>query len=1431
MTSDRPHHIRVTEISQFVGMNSCERWLRLAYNEREAAGKLPFYDRLFNPLDPVLQTRGKEREEEWAQSLRSDGVKELTTASGERLVDDPESVGPLNPPSDDGEDVEIDEDDKKMDWDEFRAAVQGLDRGQPGFAREVSIDGNIGVFNVEGRIDFLIVTWHPDGPRLRVVETKSSRKDKTSHRIQAAVYEQILEQKLQENALLVTNGVITADSLQCTVGRIDESTNQIEDILNIDPLDLTRERNDIERLLQADGRIENIITTPEDEIDQLDYRLEPKCDQCVFDVHCFAESGRKRRLELLGIAPSTVRAIEKAGVDTIDQLAELDLDSDTAEEIRTHPSVQTDLADLRTKARARVDNLPDLQEGSSPPDTYPVQTLENQPQSQLPTHEQDGKQTIRIYLNVDYDYVEDRIIALAAHITNSEWELETTFEQTDDGWETDPIPVEVPPTKFSEIPDHIDAEEGDQRPFDEQSIVRCRTRNWTGDYERDTETESQFIEEFLQAMIDELIEVSDDDSEYIHFYVWSPSEIEHLIDACSRGGTRLLNHLRQLLGCRKPTEQLIYSSLQDEVRNRYATGWTGEGLAVNSALNWFSDTYHWTREVAGETEKLDHTFTQDIFDFKTELGLNDDNTWADSREDADITSKFEIHSRFFDSLPLGYMYSVWRDLPDREEIDGDENLRNVVDRYRRADRRSLKKYLGARTHALRWIDEHIEPKNEDIQKREEELSELDVFKLGVHQTARAALDFLMLDHSSAVTEWYAENMQSVSHRVPQGQVIPLQNARIGEDVCVAELDFDGFAIGVDEFRRRTSFEEGSHVRMAVYDGDPDGAPTFGQLQRMGFNGVIEEIDWDAGLLYFDRVYWPENRYRLRSRPRSGDVGEYVYSGNPDLILTDTVSDHSAGRVHDRLESGLGTHVFDWFDPTGPNIPAIEPLAEGQQETYETLLKDYLTFGDGNSLMDSQRDAIIDGLNSRVQLIHGPPGTGKTTTTAMSILMRALHRLEDGERIIVTGSTHKAVDTLLVRVQEYVEELGEQIEKFGLELPDITVAKVTSSDPDEGDVPENIDPDRVRKAGSNYRRWNQMNEDGVLVVGGTVNAVLKDINDIDELPSVDEPYQISELVVDEASMMVFPHFLALSTIVEADGHIMLAGDHRQLSPIVSHEWEEEDRPPIELYQPFSSAFEAVRDLERDESVSGQELRGSPLKHSFRLPPAIRAIIRQLYRSYDDLELEGQVAEAFEPAPDTEAQTPFEAIWNQDTGLFLLAHDERESRLSNDFEVSLVREIIDSADGLSDDSVAVLTPHTAQRSNLEMELEDELDGPIRIIDTVDSLQGDECKNIIVSATASDPTAIGGNEEFLLDLNRSNVAFSRTESRLIVLCSKTFLDHIPPELEEYNSAMLWKSLRNLCTEPVGREELQGHSVDVLWPNPDAPELEEVIKRETSE
>jgi superfamily I DNA and/or RNA helicase len=149
-----------------------------------------------------------------------------------------------------------------------------------------------------------------------------------------------------------------------------------------------------------------------------------------------------------------------------------------------------------------------------------------------------------------------------------------------------------------------------------------------------------------------------------------------------------------------------------------------------------------------------------------------------------------------------------------------------------------------------------------------------------------------------------------------------------------------------------------------------------------------------------------------------------------------------------------------------------------------------------------------------------------------------------------------------------------------------------------------------------------------------------------------------------------------------------------------------------------------------------------------------------------------------------------------------------------EVAIIQEILRHAPNLEENSVAIITPHRAQRTQLKTSLEDYAT-PIRVIDTVEKLQGGECETIIVSATASDPLAIAQNVEFILDLNRSNVAFSRVKERLVVVCAASLLNFIPADLEQYEKTLLWKALRSLCTQPLVELSIAGHTAEILTIN----------------
>lgn len=597
--------VRVTEIGEYIRHHSCERRFKLDFDRRAEAQRYPLYNRLFNSIDPVLQAVGKMREDDWEDYLQAENFQ--------RLI------------------VTLPDDREEPNWTEFVAEVQNAVVGQNVYLREVEVETRIANFNVKGRIDFLLLRWENAQPSLWIVEAKSSRRDRTYHRVQVTLYWLMIRQLLAENPIALSNKFVNSEDVKCLVVRIDETTNQPQAFLEMEPLEnLDREESDVLRLLSSEGPLNRIIITP---LQDLNYELNQKCDGCVFNTYCLPESARLRRLELLGLDPSAIRVLNNFGILTVDDLANIDLNSDVAREIRNEPGFSFRLDSLRQKARARRRNLPG---GLPNPDEYEVMSLPFSPQSQLPEHEYQGEQLVRIYLNIDYDYIENRLIALCAHVTNSSNQLVTLNQYDENG------------TWIGYDPEVRERSDDDNLfPVNGENIVEMLSDAWSGRYDDDTSAEKYLIQTFFRRLVRSIDRIAQAPHTRIHFYVWSRSEMRHLIEACSRGGSRLLRHLQELMGSRESLDQMIYSCLQSEVENRFALGWTGRGLVVTTSLTWFGQRYHWCRAIAGESVRLDQLFTQDIFDFKTDLSLNPDDTWATGSELAGANRyKYEVRSRF-----------------------------------------------------------------------------------------------------------------------------------------------------------------------------------------------------------------------------------------------------------------------------------------------------------------------------------------------------------------------------------------------------------------------------------------------------------------------------------------------------------------------------------------------------------------------------------------------------------------------------------------------------------------------------------------------------------------------------------------------------------------------------------------------------------------
>ena len=446
--------IEVNQIGEYVQRNSCARRFKLDLNGRELAREIPFYARVLNPLNPVLQEMGARKEEEWESSLREDGLTDLN---------DRGTGGPLD----------------HLSWKNFYDLLQDCSlKGMDLYAREIEIDGTFGRFFVTGRCDFLIIHWKDGTPSLRVVECKASRKDKSYHRLQLASYVLMIQAEIEEHGLSVAGIPIDPRNIEGVVVRLDEDGRSEHRIMDLPILDLETEKEDVVRLLGEKGELNRIVDA---ELDDLCYRLDPKCDSCVFSVNCLPESARKRRLELIGADTSTIRMLHASGITNIDALANLDLNGELAARVRAVPGFSDNLERLVTIAKARSSTLP----GKGKHD-YQVIPFPHSSVGCLPGHTVNGQPLVRIFMCVDYDYSENRIAALSAHVTKSDWLLSTPFRDNQEGKsEPDPVPVEVSPTK--EKPDTGP----ESRPLSGLDALIHKSTPWSGNYETDTKAEGE----------------------------------------------------------------------------------------------------------------------------------------------------------------------------------------------------------------------------------------------------------------------------------------------------------------------------------------------------------------------------------------------------------------------------------------------------------------------------------------------------------------------------------------------------------------------------------------------------------------------------------------------------------------------------------------------------------------------------------------------------------------------------------------------------------------------------------------------------------------------------------------------------------------------------------------------------------------------------
>jgi AAA domain/PD-(D/E)XK nuclease superfamily len=642
--------------------------------------------------------------------------------------------------------------------------------------------------------------------------------------------------------------------------------------------------------------------------------------------------------------------------------------------------------------------------------------------------------------------------------------------------------------------------------------------------------------------------------------------------------------------------------------------------------------------------------------------------------------------------------------------------------------------------------------------------------------------------------------------------LPVED-RVGKFVCVSGLRYvegseqpDGSMwFTFDAASRDVKFDAGEYNLVVTPERQPE--VLLGDIDGRLFDRSFRAGDLKVTLVEYDLRTDPP---RLRLLPENPDKCRERLDLNEPCVLDQLYVDYNSGRVmnvlrglHENAEAAAHLHELLKGKVVEGWQPPVASCGAAQRRLRELI---EASGRDPYGLLNEGQWAAWRGIFSEpLTLVWGPPGTGKTHTVAHILVGYALAAREAKRplRILVTASTHHAIVNVLRKTAELAAE-------YRLGAESLTVSKLQGS----GNAADEELPTSVERVVDTELAALLQRESPCIVVGGTVWSVYKGMREAGAL--IQQWFDV--VLVDEASQMKLPDALIAFSASRANSNIILAGDDRQLPPIIHGSYPEEHAHML------SSVFAfARRQIEKaaleDPAVKVRSL--FQLEENFRMNEPLTAYPREvLYEGrFRSTKPEIRIATA-EPV-DLDSADLLDIILHPERPVVLCRYAApRSFTARNPVEAELVaalaerlsRILIDERTGevftpgeFARRALAVLSPHRAQNSAIRQALRergfDTAAVPLPLVDTVEKLQGKERQVILVSYGVADEEYAEAEAEFLLSRNRFNVAATRAERKLVVLCSDTVLDVVPTDRIVLLGSMMLKEFRHYCSDGHAR------------------------------
>lgn len=1275
---------------------------------------------------------------------------------------------------------------------------------------QVRLNGEIGVFEVSGDADLILVYNTPKGVHIHVIDIKSSWEEKPSQQLQAATYANLVRQNI--------SGIDVNYTIGAGIIYRDTDLDSVLSNKTVPSFQTKSREGDVERVLRDGGPFTRAFNNT---FDNLPISFNRNSSYAEVSA---VESIENNDLAILGLSEGERNKLANYGVESIIDVAKLynlpqdpkpynyeepeirNGYKDTVMAIQENTGLSERLSVISQKAQALLGSLgidkdythnkPWLPwiigsgSGNLPEDDPPFET-------DLPIRE---ASMIRVYLNVQYDHVRDSIVGVSGVITSGRYSGS--------------------PLEFSKVDTEFERDNSTWKDKSEKSLLE------------DSISELFETVQFLADYAGHGVESA------MHMYFYEQSAYESFYDAIRRheDSSDEIAKMRGVLDSRRGIDQQMVSIVEDEISSRLATKHMDTSLqSIIELLSPKGDNAefgNWECQTDDQQINLKDAFKQQMFDNYVPVKSEDNNIQILNKrgENTESNTFYKITPRSGSQIPIEYLWSCkdvdilttdWAEQDRQKSIIESYQWVDADKKQVRIDSEIYKSLSRKLAHALHHAERSIVYRNTDIEKQPIDISRLFEYNSETqNDLSDACFDYLDLESQNTENEALEIYSKPIRQRIIEGESAPM--------IVTNQLEDKGYMFKVegqllyDSF----SFDDPSEVISSskITGGETSGGgsrcvatplieksngyePAVDNPSQISLSTkvTVEDFDEDTGSIIIKGYRTSRGldyRYVKNRRTWTLDASEKYkqYVGPGQAFILDPSPDNMMAEKSIKCLNNLNEN---------PVYNEIQCMRSGEYKSKNTDFSrenasNYLDWVDSAlefSPNSSQSDFIQDP--SRYSLLQGPPGTGKTSGgLAHAICSRIYDSEQHNKQLtgLVTGLSNKSIDELMEDVSALIKSIDNEFETHP--MSNIKLIRL-GSDPDEDY--KNVRYINYRtEDGLDYLRRNlPINEtstqatldktEGIgnhVILFSTPGQIDGLMDSIDEEESAKDMYENPEdvfnmIAIDEGSMMPMYQMFMVTQFITSNGQLMIAGDQRQLPPVQKYDWKDERRKNIINNLPHLSCLDYFRYL-RGDDVDGvyDESPKSPsidiplqkLEKTYRCHTSVTEFLRKTIYTKDNIPYRSDQTE-------TISVPSLEEIIGPDYPITLIIHNDRYSQQYNDLEKEIVSKI---SENIPDQyTKGIVTPHNSQKGRLKTVCKEET------VDTVERFQGGEKDVMFLSTTVSDPEYLSKEEDFILSENRLNVALSRMKKKLVVIASESIFELVPKDTETYDQANIWKEL----------------------------------------